>query len=84
MNLICQIDQTYLNPNKSIEKLSVSNCQGVRLLYIYNYKGNSFRIFRSEKELDDFWNGESEEYLHFQTEKELDEWLNNVDWEISI
>ena len=78
MNFICQIDQTYLSPKKSIEKLSVSNIGGENIFYIYNYKGNSFRVFRSKKEIDGFWNGVSEEYRHFQTEQELDEWLNSI------
>lgn len=80
MNLIYQIDQEYLSPNKTIEKLSVTSDGLETVFYIYNYEGYSFRVFSSKEELDSFWNGTSEEHRHFQTEYELDEWLNFVIW----
>lgn len=78
MNFIYQIDQEYLSPNKTIEKLNVSSNLGKSVFYVYNYKGNSFRVFISKEELDGFWDGVSEEHRHFQTETELDEWLNSL------
>lgn len=78
MNFIYQIDQEYFSPNKTIEKLAVSSNKGENVFYVYNYKGNSFRVFRSKEELNGFWNGITEEYQHFQTEHELDEWLNSL------
>jgi hypothetical protein len=75
MNFICQIDQTYLSPNKSIEKLSVSNIGGENIFYIYNYKGVSFRVFTSKQRLEGFWKGLNDEDYHFESEYALDLWL---------
>jgi hypothetical protein len=75
---IKQISTHYLTPNKTIEILSVSNSQGELSFHIYNYKGISYRVFRSQDELNGFWKGESDEHKHFQTEQELDNWLQSV------
>ena len=79
MQVIKHKSTHYLTPNKTIETLSVSNSQGELTFHIYNYKGISYRVFRSQEELNKFWKGEKDEYKHFQTEQELDDWLHTVD-----
>jgi hypothetical protein len=70
-----QIDCEYLTPNKTIETLSYSkrNCRSK--IYIYNYKGVSFRVFTSKQRLEGFWKGLNDEDYHFESESTLDLWL---------
>ena len=72
------IDCQYLTPNRTIETLRVSNGGKQIEIFVYNYKGQSFRAFSSKKKLDDFWQGKADEDHHFQSEQELDDWLNGV------
>ena len=68
----------YISPNKTIETISISNGEKKRNVYLYNYKGVSYRVFKSKEKMDRFWKGQGEEDLHFETEQELDEWLINT------
>ena len=79
MQVIKHKSTHYLTPNKTIETLSVSAGSGEQTFHIYNYKGVSFRVFKSKEDLNGFWSGETEEHKHFQTEQELDAWLHSVE-----
>lgn len=68
----------YISSNKTIETISISNGEKKRNLYVYNYKGVSYRVFESKEKMDRFWKGQGDEDLHFETEQELDEWLINT------
>lgn len=75
MNSINQLDYFYLNPNKTIETISVLNGVSEKTIFIYNYKGVSFRLVQSEQKLSGFWKGKAEADQHFETEQELDAFL---------
>ena len=77
--MIQQLNCTYISPNKTLEEILISRSEGEKTIYIYNYKGVSFRVFKSKEDLNGFWSGESEEHKHFQTEQELDAWLHSVE-----
>lgn len=68
----------YISSNKTIETISISNGEKKRNLYVYNYKGVSYRVFESKEKMDRFWKGQGDEDSHFETEQELDEWLINT------
>ncbi|MEX1013717.1 MAG: hypothetical protein WDZ80_00975 [Candidatus Paceibacterota bacterium] len=75
MNKFNQKNCHYFTPSKTIETISVSHGIIETTLFIYNYKGISFRVFLSRENLDAFWEGESEEDHHFENENELDAFL---------
>jgi len=77
--MIQQLNCTYISPNKTLEEILISRSEGEKTIYIYNYKGVSFRVFKSKEDLNGFWSGETEEHKHFQTEQELDAWLHSVE-----
>jgi len=77
--MIQQLNCTYISPNKTLEEILISRSEGEKTIYVYNYKGLSYRVFKSQEELNKFWKGESDEHKHFQTEQELDDWLHTVD-----
>ena len=75
MNSLVQLSCQYLTPNKTIETIEVSDGINEKTLFIYNYKGVSFRIFSSQKKLSDYWKGEAVEEQNFATELELNAYL---------
>jgi hypothetical protein len=75
MNQVNQVSCLYLSPNKTIETLLISSNVKESTVYIYNFKGLSFRVFKSKESLDGFWKGLNNEDLHFNSEKNLDNWL---------
>jgi hypothetical protein len=77
MNQVHQISCKYLSPNKTIETLSISREENEIDVYVYNFKGLSFRVFKSKESLDGFWKGLNNEDLHFNSEKNLDNWLKS-------
>jgi len=77
--MIQQLNCTYISPNKTLEEILISRSEGEKTIYVYNYKGLSYRVFKSQEELNKFWKGKKDEYKHFQTEQELDAWLHSVE-----
>lgn len=75
MNKIKQIECYYLSANKTIETLSISSKKMSHTVYVYNYKGTSFRLFTSKQQLDGFFKNRNDEDLHFETEEALDHYL---------
>lgn len=78
MNQVNQVSYLYLSPNKTIETLLISSDVKESIVFIYNYKGFSFRVFKSKESLDGFWKGLNDEDLHFSSEKNLDKWLESL------
>ena len=78
MNQVHQIKCKYFAPNKTIETISISSQDNELVVYIYNYKGLSFRLFKSKESFNGFWKGLNSEDLHFDSEMDLDDWLQNV------
>ena len=77
MNTITQIDCQYITPNKTIETIAISDYNKEKIIFVYNYKGISYRVFRSKNRLEGFWRGLNDGDLHFNSEIELDYWLES-------
>jgi|AntRauTorcE11897_2_1112592.scaffolds.fasta_scaffold15187_2 hypothetical protein len=75
--MIKQIDCTYLSPNKTIEEILITRKEARRTVYVYNYKGISFR-FSSIDNINSFIKNGGEAEKHFLTEGELDKYLVKI------
>jgi len=73
--MIKQINCTYLSPNRTIEEILITRDDVRKTVYVYNYKGISFRLFSSVDSLNRFFKNNDEADKHFLTEKKLDEYL---------
>ncbi len=78
MNKFRSINTEYLRSSRTIETVEVCNSNTKKLFYVYNYEGNSFRIFDNVLNLIDFFEFNSNKYLHFDTEQELDNYFSKV------
>jgi len=78
MNQVHQITCKYLSPNKTVETISIASQYTEIVVYLYNFKGQSFRVFNSKESLNGFWKGMNNEDFHFDSEMDLDHWLQNV------
>lgn len=79
MNSFETINQLYLLPSRTIEQIKVRNSTNRKYFFIYNYEGYSYRVFKSQMELNHFFNKGIESTIHFTTEKQLDTFLAQVD-----
>lgn len=79
MNSILNINTEYLRACRTIETVLVSTDFKHTYIYIYNYKGISFRVFKNLLNLINFFQNKIEEDYHFSTEEELDEFLFELD-----
>jgi len=73
--MIKQIGCTYLSPNKTIEEIIITRNENRKTVYVYNFKGISFRLFLSIDNLNRFFKNGDEAEKHFLTEEKLDEYL---------
>jgi hypothetical protein len=78
MNTLNQINTSYLRPCRTIETTLVSNGSKNRTFFIYNYEGNSFRVFEDYLNLINFFQDKAEADYHFGTDAELDAFLENT------
>lgn len=78
MKTITQTDCEYITPNKTIETILISDGERDKTIFIYNYKGMSYRVFLTKDQLESFWIGNSAEEFHFGTERELDKWISGT------
>lgn len=70
------IATSYIISSRTIETVLVLESKAV--LYVYNYEGNSFRVFDDVLKLIEFFNqGKDESIAHFETEEELDAFLGS-------
>lgn len=78
MNTINQLSCQYITPNKTVETLSISSKKMSRTVYVYNYKGTSFRLFSSKQQLGGFFKNMNDGDVHFDGEEELDNYLAHI------
>ncbi len=75
MNLITQVETTYLRSSRTIEKLELFDNNKKMICYIYNYEGNHYRFFESQNSLEAFFKYGNEPKLSFENEFDLDTYL---------
>lgn len=78
MNQIQTISTEYLRTSRTIETVEIKNQFSSNILLVYNYEGNSFRVFKDNLSLINFFLNKSESDFHFKTENELDCFLLNT------
>lgn len=75
MNIINHCSVEYISANKTIEIVSLINSD--RLFYIYNYKGNHFRVFTELLPLIFFFQFGIEPKYTFLNDDELDNFISS-------
>lgn len=78
MNTFKAVHTEYLRPSRTIETVLVSNENVSLVFFIYNYEGNSFRVFKNHLDLILFFQDKAEADYEFGTEEELDGFLGGV------
>jgi hypothetical protein len=78
MNTLQTINTDYLKASRSIETILVTNEKSSKVFFMYNYEGNSYRVFENHLDLINFFQNKAECDFHFSTEKDLDYFLSNV------
>ncbi|HEX9825561.1 MAG TPA: hypothetical protein VGA80_03105 [Flavobacteriaceae bacterium] len=78
MNTFQTIDTEYLRASRTIETVLVSKESLSKVFFIYNYQGNSFRVFENHLSLLHFFQNNSESDFHFSSDVELDAFFSNV------
>ncbi|MAP81221.1 MAG: hypothetical protein CL526_09050 [Aequorivita sp.] len=76
MNTFETINTEYLTPSRTIETIVISKDRLSRVLFVYNYDGNSFRVFETIREIILFFQDRIESSYHYDTEFELDYFLS--------
>ena len=76
MNQLQTIKIEYLRSSRTIETVLVINRKLSEVFFVYNYEGNSFRVFENHLKLVDFFQNKCESDYHFSTEDELDDFLS--------
>ena len=76
MNQLQTIKTEYLRSSRTIETVLVINRKLSEVFFVYNYEGNSFRVFESHLKLVNFFQDKCESDYHFSTENELDDFLS--------
>ena len=72
------INIEYLRASRTIETVLVTKENSSKVFFIYNYEGNSFRVFQSQMNLIHFFLNKTESDFHFNSEIELDHFLSEV------
>ncbi len=80
MNIYKTINTEYLRASKTIETVIVSKEHLEKIFFIYNYEGNSFRVFKNLLGLIYFFQNKKESDFHFKSDYELDNFLYEVDF----
>lgn len=78
MNTFKTINTDYLRPSRTIETVLVTRNNSSKVFFIYNYEGNSFRVFENHWDLINFFQNKVESSFHFSNEVEIDEYLSKV------
>lgn len=79
MNTFTTLHTEYLRPSRTIETILVSKENLSQVYFIYNYEGNSFRVFKNHLDLILFFQDKAEGDFEFGTEEALDWFLGGVD-----
>ncbi len=78
MNTFKTINTAYLRASRTIETILVSSDELSKLFFVYNYEGNSYRVFENHLSLIHFFQEKNESEYHFNTEDEVDQFLSKV------
>ncbi|MGB3607910.1 MAG: hypothetical protein WA775_06060 [Psychroserpens sp.] len=78
MNILKTISTEYLRASRTLETVLISDENISDVFFIYNYEGVSYRVFKTQWDLIDFFRDNTENYLHFKTENEVDDFLAEV------
>lgn len=78
MNTFKAVHTEYLKPSRTIETVLVSKENLSQVYFIYNYEGNSFRVFENHLDLILFFQDKAGSDFEFGTEEALDEFLGGV------
>lgn len=78
MNTFKTINTDYLRASRTIETVIVTRDNSDKVFFIYNYEGNSYRVFENHLSLIHFLQDKSESDFHFSSEEELDLFLSEV------
>jgi len=75
MNTINQGETHYLRASRTIGTVFINNTE--KVVYVYNYEGNHFRLFTNLIDLIKFFQFGIEPKLDFSSELDLDDFLIN-------
>tara|TARA_R100000935_G_scaffold2776_1_gene7593 strand:- start:571 stop:819 length:249 start_codon:yes stop_codon:yes gene_type:complete len=78
MDTFYNINIEYLRSSRTLETVIVSKENTSKVLFIYNYEENSYRVFENHLGLINFFQNNGESDFHFNTESELDNFLSKV------
>lgn len=78
MNTFKTINTEYLRPSRTIETVLIRRNNSGKVLFIYNYEGNSYRVFENHLSLIKFFQDKTESDFHFNSDNELDLFLSEV------
>lgn len=79
MNTLLALNVDYLRPSRTIETILISNKISEKVVFVYNYEGNSFRVFDNVITLINFFESNLESKYHFNSEIELDKFLSTIE-----
>ena len=79
MNSFTCIDISYLRSSRTLETILITNKQKSKTLYVYNYEGLYFYVFKNLVELLNFFEERIESTISFENEEELDGYLLEVE-----
>lgn len=74
-NKIRTIQTDYLRPSRTIETILLSNQNKEKVVYMYNYAGNHFRVFFNVIDLMTFFDDKDINFKEFDDENEVDNFL---------
>lgn len=78
MNSFQTINTEYIRASRTIETILVSKAHVSKVFFLYNYEGNSFRLFKNHLGLIHFFQNKAESDFHFDNEADLDSFLSSV------
>ena len=78
MNTFQAIHTEYLRPSRTIETVLISKGRLSQPFFIYNYEGNSFKVFENHVDLINFFQDKAKCDFEFGTDEELDCFLAEV------
>lgn len=78
MNTFKAIETEYLRASRTIETVLVTKDNMDKLFFVYNYEGNSFRVFECIMDLILFFQDKRESDYCFSSDLELDDFFSEV------
>ena len=75
MNDFQTINIEYIRASRTIETILISKENLSTVFFVYNYEGNSYRVFKNHLDLINFFQNKAKSSFYFNTEIELDNFL---------